>query len=169
NIDPRRLGVTGGSAGGHLSAYVALKDDAANPDSGDPVERQSSRVTCAVSFAGPTDWTLLKSIEHRHPAYRQLIGFPPGTPFEDMDAKLVKDVSPISFASKDDPPLMQVHGDKDVIVPIQHASQLDKKLKAIGVKTELVTISGGNHGVSGAGEKAAVRATEFVRTHLRIP
>jgi acetyl esterase/lipase len=74
NIDPQRIGVTGGSAGGHLAAYVALHDDVAKLDSGDPVERQSSRVACAVSFAGPTDWSLLNRIEHDHPAYRQLIG-----------------------------------------------------------------------------------------------
>ena len=71
NIDSKRLGVTGGSAGGHLSAYVALHDDVAKAASDDPVEKQSSRVACAVSFAGPTDWTLLSSIEHSHPAYRQ--------------------------------------------------------------------------------------------------
>ena len=58
-IDPQRIGVTGGSAGGHLSLWVALHDDAAEAKSNDPVARQSSRVACAVSFAGPTDWSLL--------------------------------------------------------------------------------------------------------------
>ncbi|MHB8897971.1 MAG: alpha/beta hydrolase fold domain-containing protein, partial [Thermoguttaceae bacterium] len=69
-IDPKRIGVTGGSAGGHLTLWVALHDDAAKADSKDPVERESSRVACAVSFAGPTDWSLLGKIEHGHPAYR---------------------------------------------------------------------------------------------------
>ena len=166
NIDTQRLGVTGGSAGGHLSAYVALHDDVADAKSGDPVQRHSSRVACAVSFAGPTDWTLLSSIEHRHPAYRQLIGYEPGTPAADLASKLVKDVSPISFASKDDPPIMQVHGDKDDIVPIQHASNLHQKLKTLGVESELVVVPGGNHGVAGAGGDTSRRATDFVRQHL---
>lgn len=169
NIDTERMGVTGGSAGGHLSAYVALHDDAAQPDAKDPVERLSSRLACAVSFAGPTDWTLLSSIEHRHPAYRQLIGFEPGTAADKLDAILVKDVSPISFVSRDDPPIMQVHGDKDVIVPIQHAENLHKKLEATGVKSELVVISGGNHGVAGAGDTVSKRATEFVTKYLLSP
>jgi acetyl esterase/lipase len=167
NIDTTRLGVTGGSAGGHLSAYVALHDDAADTKSNDPVKRYSSRVACAVSFAGPTDWTLLSTIDHRHPAYRQLIGYEPGTPAADLAARLVKDVSPISFVSKDDPPIMQVHGDKDVIVPVEHASNLHKKLQAIGVSSELVVIPGGNHGVSGAGNSK--RATAFVKQHLLSP
>ena len=49
NIDTKRLGVTGGSAGGHLSAYVALHDDAADAKSDDPIKHHSSRVACAVS------------------------------------------------------------------------------------------------------------------------
>lgn len=166
NIDTKRLGVTGGSAGGHLSAYVALRDDAQKPKSDDAVERQSSRVACAVSFAGPTDWSLLSSIEHRHPAYRQLIGYEPGTPADKMAARLIKDVSPISFVSKDDPPIMQVHGDNDAIVPLQHASNLHKTLEAAGVRSQLVVIPGGNHGVSGAGGGTAKRPAAFIQEQL---
>ncbi|MDA1014913.1 MAG: alpha/beta hydrolase [Planctomycetota bacterium] len=169
NIDSKRLGVTGGSAGGHLSAYVALHDDAVKADSKDPVERHSSRVACAVSFAGPTDWSLLSSIDHRHPAYRQLIGYEPGTPANKLAARLIQDVSPISFVSKDDPPIMQVHGDNDDIVPLAHASNLHKKLAAAGVKTELVVIPGGNHGVAGAGNQVTKRPIAFVRQYLLTP
>ncbi|PNY35500.1 hypothetical protein C2E31_18555 [Rhodopirellula baltica] len=166
NIASDKIGVTGGSAGGHLSAYVALADDAADPDSTDPVETQSSRVACAVSFAGPTDWSLLKSIDHQHPAYRQLIGYQPGTPAGEMDAAKMTDVSPISFVSKDDPPMMQVHGDADDIVPIEHAYNLDKALKSVGVECELVTIPNANHSVANAGDNVAKQATRFVEDHL---
>jgi len=177
NIDSKRLGVTGGSAGGHLSAYVALHDDVAQADSDDPVARQSSRVSCAVSFAGPTDWTLLSSIEHRHPAYRQLIGYEPGTPTRELKPSLIKDVSPISFVTKDDPPVMQVHGDQDRIVPLKHATKLHAKLRSAGVKTELVVIPGGTHSVSGAGGRVAKRSTApvvqrptaFVQQYLLSP
>ncbi len=168
NIDPKRIGVTGGSAGGHLSAYVALCDDAKKPKSKDPVQQHSSRVACCVSFAGPTDWSLLSSIKHGHPAYRQLIGYKPGTPAGEIDVAKAKSVSPISFATKDDPPTMQVHGDKDVIVPIKHAQNLHEKLKTLGVKSELVVISGGNHSVAGAGDRVVKRAVEFTRKHLRL-
>jgi acetyl esterase/lipase len=168
-IDPQRIGVTGGSAGGHLSLWVALHDDAANPDANDPVAQQSSRVACAVSFAGPTDWSLLGKLEHKHPAYRQLLGYQPGTPAKEMDAQMQVDVSPISFASKDDPPILQVHGDKDDIVPIEHARNLNERLQGVGVKTELVIIPGANHGVAGAGPQVTERATKFVRQQLLRP
>ncbi len=169
NLDPRRLGVTGGSAGGHLTLWVALHDDAADADSKDPVQRESSRVACAVSFAGPTDWSLLETLEHKHPAYRQLLGYAPGTPAGDMEAKAKQDVSPISFVSKDDPPVMQVHGDKDDIVPIEHARNMNQRLNDVGVASELVVIEGANHGVAGAGPQVTERANAFVRQRLLQP
>jgi acetyl esterase/lipase len=166
NIDPQRIGVTGGSAGGHLSLWVALHDDAVNADSDDPVVRNSSRVTCAVSFAGPTDWSLLSEIEHKHPAYRQLLGYEPGTPADEMATKAKADVSPISFVSKDDPPIMQVHGDQDVTVPIEHARRLNERLNGVGVTSELVVIEGANHGVAGAGPMVTEQAEKFTHQHL---
>lgn len=163
-IDADRIGVTGGSAGGHLSLWVALHDDARDATSIDPVKQQSSRVACAVSFAGPTDWSLLSELEHKHPAYRQLLGYEPGTPANQMDAKGKTDVSPISFVSRDDPPIMQVHGNKDDIVPIEHAQRMNEQLKSTGVKSELVVVEGGNHGVAGAGPQVSEKATAFVRS-----
>ncbi|TWT61416.1 alpha/beta hydrolase [Rubinisphaera italica] len=169
NLDPQRIGVTGGSAGGHLTLWVALHDDAAEPKSEDPVEQESSRVNCAISFAGPTDWSLLSEIEHKHPAYRQLLGYEPRTSADEMKQDAKDDVSPISFVSDDDPPVMQVHGDHDDIVPIEHAKKMDQKLQEAGVKSELLIIPGGNHGVAGAGPQVTDRATAFVKEYLLSP
>lgn len=169
NIDATRIGVTGGSAGGHLSAFVALHDDVAQPQSDNPLLRQSSRVQCAVSFAGPTDWSLLHTIDHQHPAYRQLIGATPGTPADKLDPKSMTSVSPISYVSQDDPPIMQVHGDRDDIVPIEHAKNLHQSLLKVDTQSELVVISGGNHGVAGAGGSTADKARIFIRNHLLAP
>jgi len=165
-IDPDRIGVTGGSAGGHLSLWVALHDDVADPKSTDPVSQRSSRVACAVSFAGPTDWSLLSELEHGHPAYRQLLGYEPDTPASKMDADAIRNVSPISFVSPDDPPIMQVHGDADAVVPIEHAKRLHRQLRAAGVVTELVVIPGGTHSVAGAAGTVSARANQFTREIL---
>ncbi len=163
NVDTKRLGVTGGSAGGHLSLWVALHDDVAQPASTDAVQKESSRVACAVSFAGPTDWSLLSQIDHKHPAYRQLLGYDPKTPADKMDADKLKDVSPVNFVSSDDPPIMQVHGDKDDIVPIEHAQTMDAKLKSLNLRSELVVVPGGNHGVAGAAPNVSQQADTFVK------
>ncbi len=169
NIDPDRIAVTGGSAGGHLSAYVALQDDMANPEVADPVERQSSRVMFAIPFAGPTDWSLLSSIEHRHTGYRLLIGYEPGTPFTEMAGDLIKDVSPLSFVSSDDPPMLLVHGDKDRTVPLEHSMVLLSSLRAAGVPAELYTVKGAKHGVAGAEGEGAVRADAYIREKFGVP
>ncbi|MGY8642228.1 MAG: alpha/beta hydrolase fold domain-containing protein [Verrucomicrobiales bacterium] len=167
NLDTTRMGVTGGSAGGHLSAYVALKDDEKNPDSEDPVARQSSRVSFAIPFAGPTDWKFLSTVKHDHPAYRQLIGYEPGTPAAELSPELVKDVSPVSFVSEDDPPMLIVHGDSDVVVPFQHAEVLEAALKSAKIPTEVYIVKGGKHDVAGACESGSVkRADAYMREHL---
>ncbi len=169
NVDPARIGVTGGSAGGHLSMFVATHDDLADPDSADPVAKQSSRVQCAVPFAGPSDWFLLSVIKHDHPAYRQLIGYEPDTPAAQMKEAKKRSVSPVSYVSADDPPMMIVHGDADVIVPFAHAEAMFKSLKAVGVEAELVRIKGGRHNVSGAGRPEFVeRAIPFVKKQLKV-
>lgn len=146
---------------------MALHDDAADPDAKDPVERESSRARCAISFAGPTDWSLLGEIEHEHPAYRQLLGYEPGTPAGEMSAEAMTDVSPISFASKDDPPVLLLHGDEDTVVPLAHAQKLDARLDEVGVPSELVIVEGGKHNVAGGvGEGVTDRAIEFAMKHI---
>lgn len=168
NLDPSRIGVTGGSAGGHLSAYVAVRDDFAQPDAKDPVSRQSSRVAFAIPFAGPMDWGLLSSIPHKHPAYRQLIGYDPGTPAEEMSEKLKKDVSPITWVSQDDPPMLIVHGDADDIVPIEHGRVFHEALLRAGVASELMVVPGRGHEVAGAGVPGTPeRATLYMKSRFK--
>ena len=122
----------------------------------------------AIPFAGPTDWGLLGKIKHDHPAYRQLLGYEPGTPTEAMSAEKKKDVSPISFVTKDDPPFLVVHGDADVIVPVEHAKVLRSALEAAGVPVEMHLVERGNHGVAGAADPGAVkRADAYMRERLR--
>ena len=54
NIDPERVALTGGSAGTVISMWIAYRDDMRNPESSDPIERLSTRVTCIIPMAGPT-------------------------------------------------------------------------------------------------------------------
>jgi acetyl esterase/lipase len=48
NLDPKRVGATGGSAGARTSLWLALHNDLPDPQSSDPIARQSSRLTCAA-------------------------------------------------------------------------------------------------------------------------
>ena len=55
-IDPDRIGITGGSAGGHLSLMQGTAGDAGDPKAKDPVDRTSSRVQAVACFFPPTDF-----------------------------------------------------------------------------------------------------------------
>jgi acetyl esterase/lipase len=55
-VDPMKLGVTGGSAGGHLSLMLATRGGAGDPKAADPVDRESSAVQAVACFYPPTDY-----------------------------------------------------------------------------------------------------------------
>ena len=54
NIDKKRFGAFGGSAGAQICMWLAFHDEMADPKSGDPVKRESSRLTCVVTSGGQT-------------------------------------------------------------------------------------------------------------------
>lgn len=114
NIDPKRIVVTGGSAGGCSSLLVALHDDVANPESNDPVEHFSSRVTGAM-VAGAQ--TTMNPFIIKEKIGGKTFGNPmPYKPFGaetiqelmnnwDKHKALVLKCSPLTHLTKDDPPL----------------------------------------------------------------
>jgi acetyl esterase/lipase len=118
NIDPKRIGSTGGSAGACTSIWLAMHDDLAKPDSSDPIERESTRLTCAAVLGAQTsldpiqirEW--ISNAEYGGHAF----GFAkPGRGRPEEFALLVKnrekvlpwikEYSPIEWVSKDDPPI----------------------------------------------------------------
>lgn len=168
-LKPDRIAVMGPSAGGHLALWIGLHDDRANRRSADPVERQSSRACAIVNYFGPTNFHLLKKIQHRHPAYLLLFGFQQGDPPTSISDAQMDAVSPITYVSRDDPPVFTAHGTGDVTVPVEHARELIARLKEKGVATEDYLLEAGNHGLSNPSpswpdyRKATI---EFLKKHL---
>ena len=81
----------------------------------------------------------------------------------------MRSVSPLTYVSADDPPMMIVHGDADVIVPFAHAQSMFKGLKGAGVEAELLRVKGGRHNVSGAGRPEFFGpAIPFIKKHLKV-
>ena len=163
HVDPNRIGVTGGSAGGHLSLLVGLTGLSSNleGDSGNP--HQSSRVQAVVNVFGPTDMTFCHEKSSVAWIFRLFMG---GTPSE--AAERYKAASPISYVSKDDPPVLTLHGDQDALVPVEQAKVLDEKMKAAGASHTLIVFEGQGHGFRGEHGKKAWDATwEFFDRHLK--
>ncbi len=163
HVDPNRIGVTGGSAGGHLSLLVGLTDPSSHleGDSGNP--DQSSRVQAVVNVFGPTDMAPCYEKSSVAWIFRLFMG---GTPSEVPEQ--YKAASPITYVSKDDPPVLTLHGDKDALVPIEQAKALDEKMKAAGASHTLVVFEGQGHGFDREHKKKAWNATwEFFDRHLK--
>lgn len=111
NLDPKRFGATGGSAGAGTSLWLGFHDDLADPKSDDPVLRQSTRLTCmavngAQSTYDPrviTEW--VGEAAARHPALTGFYGLKP----EELDSprahKLYTGAAPITHLTRDDPPV----------------------------------------------------------------
>jgi len=138
NIDPDRIGAVGWSSAGHLALMLALTDksDGLEGDCGDMT--YSSRIQAAVCSAGPTDMVTLYS---RAPALATaLLGGPPEK-LPDLYARS----SPLTYVTKDDPPVLLISGDLDMNVPVQQAEILDAKLTEVAVPHNLVIKKGYDH------------------------
>jgi len=142
-VDPERLGVLGGSAGGHLTLLLATTGDDGNPDAADPLHKTSSRIAAGVALFPPTDlrgWTTDPPEEIKKHA-----GLKPPLTF---DAAKEADVSPILHVTSDDAPVLMIHGDKDLLVPIEHSQKIVPVFEKAGVPSKLITIEGAAHGFS---------------------
>ncbi len=149
NLDPARIGVWGASAGGHLVALLGTSGDVSEFDVGDNLG-QSSRVQAVCDYYGPTDFHAFVTAPgyERHsdansPEAR-LIG---GLVLENPDK--VRRVNPITYVSKDDPPFLIVHGDRDGTVAINQSELLFAALEQAGVPVHFHTIRGAGHGGPG--------------------
>jgi acetyl esterase/lipase len=160
HIDSRRLGITGASAGGHLALMQGCAGKDGNPKATDPVDRQSSRVHAVVAFYPPTDFLNWgekgKVMLGDHPIVPVKGAFDfyrldPKTNSFDMitDEKkrqeIGREISPITHVAKDNPPTLLIHGDKDVIVPLQQSETMAARLKDAGVTSELFIGKGRIH------------------------
>lgn len=162
-IDADHIGVTGRSAGGHLSLLVGLTDPQSKleGDSGNP--GHSSRVQAVVNVFGPTDLAACYRTSSVAWIFRLFMG---GTPEEVADTYTA--ASPITYASADDPPVLTLQGDQDRLVPVAQATSLDAKLKAVGAPHTLTIYQGQGHGFTPEYKRKEMDATwEFFERHLQ--
>jgi acetyl esterase/lipase len=145
-VDGDHLGITSGSSGGHLSLMVATTGDDGKPNADDPIERESSRVQAVVAWFPPTDlvnWGMTDgyvTINKVRPDILRTI-FAEVT---DMKAQL-ETVSPIYFVTPDDPPLLLIHGLRDLTVPVQQSRIMKDKYESVGLTVRLVEHKTGGH------------------------
>jgi acetyl esterase/lipase len=115
NLDKRRIGATGGSAGGCSSLWLALHDDMADPKSADPIARESTRLYCAAVNGAQVSLDP-KELREWMPNYSYgahafgMRNLDEVLKNRDKVMKWIKEYSPIEHASKDDPPIGLFYG-----------------------------------------------------------
>lgn len=150
-VDPERLGVCGGSAGGHLSLMLGTTPPKVEARSNEDIGEVPDKPIFAavVALFPPTDLADYVTDEK----FRQQF------PALQFDADLSPSVSPLGHASADDAPTLLIHGTDDELVPIKHSRQMQEALQAKGVATKLLVIEGAGHGFAGDDERRAIEAT----------
>jgi acetyl esterase/lipase len=142
HIDPSRLVVTGHSAGGHLSLTTGMLTEADGLDNNCPGNSGEAqpRVAAIVNWYGVTDVADLIAGGNRKNYAVAWLGSLPNK------EEVAHRVSPLAYVSKNNPPILTIHGDADEVVPYSHAVRLHQALDKAGVPNELFTLKGVGHG-----------------------
>ena len=159
HIDKNRIVIMGGSAGGHLALMGGLLGNDHRFDTNCPGV-EDVKVAAIVDKYGITDvwdWAYGKNITSK--SATSWLGD------KAKDEKFAASVSPMTYVTKNSPPVFIVHGDADPTVPYQHSVDLYNKLLSLGVKTTFITVPGGLHGKFDKEKNAEINnaIVEFVK------
>jgi acetyl esterase/lipase len=162
-IDPKRIGVIGGSAGGHLAQFLGVTAGVAEFE-GDQNPGFPSAVNCVVNVYGPSDFT--KSYGKSVDAHEVLPLWLGGN-LEQARLRHIQ-ASPLNWATPDAAPTLIIHGTEDKYVNYEQAVWMQDRLTACGVEVQLLTLEGAGHGFKGAdAEKADQALLAFFQSRLK--
>ncbi|MCX7590083.1 MAG: alpha/beta hydrolase fold domain-containing protein [Kiritimatiellae bacterium] len=164
-IDPDCIGLTGGSAGGHLALLAAF------------TEIKGCRVKAVVNIAGPTDLRTFSSSPSGDAAMKAALNKTSAELLEDLlgtqdrKAAIYAKASPVTLIRKNVPAILTIHGTEDDIVPFSQAEALHAALKKVGATERIVPIKGGGHDFAKWPEKerlaVAVEIIDYFKAHLK--
>jgi len=127
-INPKRLGVTGYSYGGFLTNWTVTQTD---------------RFAAAVTGAGVVNWVSdYGTADIPRTKESEFLG----SPWQSASNELMRSLSPITYANKVKTPILFLHGESDMRVPIEEAEQFYTALKKLKVPTKFVRYPGNYHG-----------------------
>ncbi|HYP05539.1 MAG TPA: prolyl oligopeptidase family serine peptidase [Bryobacteraceae bacterium] len=142
HVDPDHLGISGGSAGCHLSLMVATQGATGKADAMDPIDRSSSAVQAVACFFPPTDFLNYGARGEDAVGVGTLKDcgddFGPRSETAEGRRAYGKEISPIEFIGASTAPVLLIHGDTDKLAPLQQSETFLAKARETGVETKLV-------------------------------
>jgi acetyl esterase/lipase len=169
HINPQCIGVWGVSAGGHLAALLGTTHHIQDFEGSGGWANYSSCVQAVCDWFGPTDFLRINDFP------RNIDFAPANSPEAALIGGLVEEnqekaakANPITFVSKDAPPFLIVHGDNDLLVPLNQSQLLFDALKKAKVEVTLEVVENGGHGNKKEfGSRAITQKMEkFFKKHL---
>jgi acetyl esterase/lipase len=138
SIDPKRIGIIGFSAGGHLASTAGTHFDAGNPAASDPIEQVSCRPDFMILV-----YPVITMGEQGHAGSRNnLLG-------KDAKPEWIDLFSNEKQVTRETPPAFLAHAVDDKVVPIEHSRMFYEALKMQGVASKLLELPSGGHGLNG--------------------
>ncbi len=145
-VDPDRIAVAGGSAGGHLALMVAFTTGRPGLEPGDRYPGRSSAVRCVIDMYGPTDLLTRRETDKQgRPSER--IRPPALAVFgaKNADAAVLREASPVTHVRSDVPPVLILHGRVDTTVDYFQSEELARALRQAGAVHELGLVDDVGH------------------------
>jgi acetyl esterase/lipase len=146
-IDPARVGLMGGSAGGHLATLAALTPEPGKAAAAILTDRPDTSVRAVGAFFPPTDfldWDGNKSIRLEVLGPLLFVGGAGGHS-ENEIKEAAKAISPMYRVEKPTIPFLLIHGDADTVVPLSQSKKLVEAITKAGGSAELIVKPGGGH------------------------
>ncbi|MCC6730272.1 MAG: alpha/beta hydrolase [Chthonomonadales bacterium] len=167
-VDPDRLGICGGSAGGHLSLMMGAYGGPGSPQAADAVDRASSVVQAVACLFPPTD---LLNYGKEGASAMEIVTLRPfwpafgitSTTSAEERARLGRALSPIYGLTARTPPTLIIHGDADQLVPLQQSERLMARLAELKVPHRLEVRKDKAHGWAGMEQELPLMADWFER------
>lgn len=164
-IDPDFICVTGGSAGGHLTAMMGLT--ANDPRYQPGFEEADTGVAAAVPFYGIYDFTPHGHFGEDPEIFRRFLEPLVIQAFYDEEPEKFRDASPINHVHPDAPPFLVIHGDKDTLAPVEDARTFATALKAVSSQPVLYAeMQGAQHAFEVFPSVRSARVIEGVERFL---
>ena len=169
NLDPDRLGVWGGSAGGHLALMTALAPDNLFPGNED-LRTVTPKFRCVVAYFPLTSFVredLLQGSNFGAPdkLIPMLGGLAKDRP------ELAKKLSPVTYISAEMPPVLLIHGNRDTTLPLSQSEFFREESRKVSKAVSLLVVEGAGHSLKGKKTSPSVakvneEAASFILKHL---